>query len=62
MAVVDEVLGRGNNLLIPVKSLSAATLGITYETANVIGAIAAIVIPVLLLVACLFVYIRRRFL
>ena len=62
MAVVDEILGRGNNLLLPVKSLSAASLGITYETANIIGAIAAIVIPVLLLVACLFVYIRRRFL
>ncbi len=62
IAVIDEVLGRGNNLLLPVKSLSAATLGITYETANIIGAIAAIVIPVLLLVACLFVYIRRRFL
>ena len=62
IAVVDAVLGRGNNLLIPIKSLSAATLGITYETANIIGAVAAIVIPVLLLVACLFVYIRRRFL
>ena len=62
MAVVDAVLGRGNNLLLPVKSLSAASLGITYETANVIGAIATIVIPVALLVACLFVYIRRRFL
>lgn len=62
MAVVDEILGRGNNLLLPVKSLSAATLGITYETANIIGAIAAIVIPVLLFIVCLFVYIRRRFL
>ena len=62
MALVDEVLGRGNNLLLPAKSLSAASLAITYETANTIGAIAAIVIPVLLLMACLFVYIRRRFL
>ncbi len=62
IAVVDEVLGRGNNLLLPAKSLSAAALGITYETANVIGAIATIVVPVLLLAACLFVYIRRRFL
>ena len=62
MAVVDAVLGRGNNLLLPVKSLAASALGITYETANVIGAVAAIVIPVILLVACLFVYIRRRFL
>ncbi len=62
IAVVDEALGRGNTLLLPAKSLSAASLGITYETANAIGAIATIVVPVLLLVACLFVYIRRRFL
>ncbi len=62
MAVIDNMLGRGNNLVLPAKSLSAAALGITYNQANLIGTIAAIVIPVVLLAVCLFVYIRRRFL
>ncbi len=62
MAAIDSVLGRENNLLLPTKKLSAADSGITYQSANIIGVIAAIVVPVLLLVACLFVYIRRRFL
>jgi len=62
IAAVDDILGRDNTLLLPSKSLTAASLGITYNQANLIGSIAAIVIPLLLLVACLFVYIRRRFL
>lgn len=62
MAAIDSVLGRENKIALPTKSLSAADLGITYQAANIIGAVAAIVIPVLLLAACLFVYIRRRFL
>lgn len=62
IAAVDSMLGRDDVLLIPSKSLTAAALGITYAQANIIGSIAAVVIPVSLLVACLVVFIRRRFL
>jgi len=62
MAAIDSVLGRENKIALPTKSLSAADSGITYQSANIIGAVAAIVIPVALLAVCLFVYIRRRFL
>ncbi len=62
IAAIDSTLGRDNTLLLPSKSLTAAALGITYETANIIGFIATVVVPVALLVVCLVVYIRRRFL
>lgn len=62
IAAIDSTLGRDNELLLPSKSLTSAALGITYEAANIIGAIAAVVIPVLLLLVCLVVCIRRRFL
>ncbi len=62
ISVVDASLGRENSIYIPTKSLSAAALGITYQQANWIGAIAAVGIPVILLVICLVVYIRRRYL
>ena len=62
IAAIDSTLGRDNELLLPSKSLTAAALGITYEAANVIGTIATAVIPVSLLLACLIVCIRRRFL
>lgn len=62
IAMIDELLGRGNNLIIPSKSLAAASLGITYNAANTIGVIAAAVIPLALLVVCIVVYVRRRFL
>jgi len=61
IAAIDSLLGRDNKFSLPSKNLTAASTSITYDQANVIGAIAAIVVPVLLLVACLFVYIRRRF-
>lgn len=62
IAAIDSTLGRDNELLLPSKSLTSAALGITYDAANVIGAIAAVVIPVLLLLTCLVICIRRRFL
>ncbi|MEE1280316.1 MAG: Gldg family protein [Oscillospiraceae bacterium] len=62
IAAVDSTLGRGNTLAIPSKSLTAAALGITYNMANTIGIIATVVVPVLLLILCIVVYIRRRFL
>lgn len=62
ISVVDSSLGRENTIYIPTKSLSAAALGITYQQANWIGAIAAVGIPIILLVICLVVYIRRRYL
>lgn len=62
IAAIDSTLGRDNELLLPSKSLTAAALGITYDAANVIGAIAAVVIPVLLLITCLVVCVRRRLL
>lgn len=61
IAAIDSLLGRDNKFNIPMKNLTAASTSLTYNQANVIGAIAAVVIPVLLLIACLFVYIRRRF-
>lgn len=61
-AAINSVLGRENVLFVPTKSLTAASLGITYNKANIIGGCAAIAVPVILLVICLFVYIRRRFL
>ncbi len=62
IAAIDSTLGRDNTLLIPSKSLTAAALGITLKTANIIGVVATVVIPVVLLAVCLVVYIRRRFL
>lgn len=61
IAAIDSLLGRDNRFSIPPKNLTAASTSLTYNQANVIGAIVAVVIPVLLLIACLFVYIRRRF-
>lgn len=62
IAAVDSMLGRDNELLLPMKSLTSAALGITYEQANIIGCITAVVIPALLLIVCLVICIRRRFL
>ena len=62
IAAIDSTLGRDNELLLPSKSLTSASLGITYDAANVVGVIVAVVIPVLLLAVCLFICIRRRLL
>ncbi len=62
ISTIDSALGRENKISVPTKSLTAAQLGITYAQANTIGAIAAIGIPVILLVICLVVCIRRRYL
>ncbi len=62
MAAVDHILGRENNLYIPAKNLTEATLSLSLQTADIIGAVATIGIPVVLLVICLVVYVRRRFL
>ncbi len=62
ISVVDSTLGRENTVYIPTKTLSATALGITLLTGNVIGAIAAVGIPLIILAVCLVVTIRRRFL
>lgn len=61
IAAIDDLLGRDNTFLLPSKNLTPAALSISYDQANLIGSIAAIVVPVLILIACLIVYIRRRF-
>lgn len=62
ISTIDSALGRENKITVPTKSLTSPKLGITYAQANTIGAIAAIGIPVILLVICLVVCIRRRYL
>ena len=62
IAAVDTILGRDNSIYLPAKKLSAAALGITYTQANILGASAAVGIPLILLAICLTVSIRRRFL
>jgi hypothetical protein len=62
MAAVDHILGRQNNLYIPAKNLTEASLALDLQTADIIGAVATIGVPVVLLIICLVVYVRRRFL
>ena len=58
---INDVLGRENKVNIKSKNLIASSLLITLDEATTIGVVTTIVIPVILLIVCLVVYIRRRF-
>lgn len=59
--MLNQITDRGDAVSIEPKSLSGNTLTITTGAARIWGIVLCIVIPVLILLAGIFVYLRRRY-